>query len=74
MLKWLEHGLAFQAVTIVSEILQLNENIEYFLKLECLPRNGIMEWWNTGRLVFKRIVAIFNFMVNTNYTINLSEP
>ncbi|RZB36403.1 MAG: hypothetical protein SRB2_02228 [Desulfobacteraceae bacterium Eth-SRB2] len=38
-----------------------------------------MEYWNTGRLVFKRILAIFYFIVHTNFTINpilhhLSEP
>jgi hypothetical protein len=29
-----------------------------------------MEYWNDGRLVFKRISAIFNFIINTNFTIN----
>ncbi len=29
-----------------------------------------MEWWNTGGLVFKRILAIFYFIVHTNFTIN----
>jgi len=38
-----------------------------------LPRiwnNGILEYWNTGRLVSKRILSIFNFIFNTNFTIN----
>jgi hypothetical protein len=47
---------------------QLDENIGHFLRLERLPRI-----WNTERLVFKRISAIFNFIVNTNFTIN-PEP
>jgi hypothetical protein len=29
-----------------------------------------MEWWNTGRLVVKRILSIFNFILNTYLTIN----
>ncbi|RZB36595.1 MAG: hypothetical protein SRB2_02091 [Desulfobacteraceae bacterium Eth-SRB2] len=40
------------------------------LRFECLPRiwnNGIVEFWKVG---FKRILASFNFIVNTNFTIN----
>jgi hypothetical protein len=29
-----------------------------------------MEYWNTGRLVFKRILAIFNFIIHTNFIIH----
>jgi len=29
-----------------------------------------MEYWNTGKLVFKRILASFNFTVNTHFIIN----
>jgi hypothetical protein len=29
-----------------------------------------MEWWNTERLVFKRMLSILNFIVDTNFTIN----
>jgi len=29
-----------------------------------------MEGWNTGKLVFKRILCIFNFILNTNSNIN----
>jgi hypothetical protein len=29
-----------------------------------------MEYWNTGRLVFKRIPASFNNILNTNFIIN----
>jgi hypothetical protein len=38
--------------------------------LERLTEYGIMELWNTGRLVFKRILSIFNFIVSTNFAIN----
>ena len=31
---------------------------------------GMLEWWNNGRLVFKRILSIFKFVINTNFTIN----
>ena len=29
-----------------------------------------MEWWNIGMLIYKRILSIFYFIVNTNFTIN----
>jgi len=29
-----------------------------------------LEWWNTGRLVFKRISAILNNILDTNFIIN----
>jgi hypothetical protein len=42
----------------VSEFLKLNENIGHFRGLNDCLGYGIMEWWNTGRLVFKRILSI----------------
>jgi hypothetical protein len=28
------------------------------MRFDRLPEYGIMEWWNTGKLVFKRILSI----------------
>ena len=47
----------------VSEFLQPTENIEVFWGFRICPENGIMEWWNDGILVFKRILAI---LINAN--------
>ena len=54
----------------VSEFLQLTENIEVFWGFRIFPENGIMEYWNDGILVFKRILSIYNFVVKTIITIN----
>ena len=43
----------------VSEFLQPTENMDVFWGFRICPGNGIMEWWNAGILVFKRIIAIF---------------
>jgi hypothetical protein len=32
--------------------------MEVFWGFRICPENGIMEWWNDGILVFKRILAI----------------
>jgi len=42
----------------VSEFLQPTENVEVPWGFRIGPENGIMEWWNAGILVFKRIIAI----------------
>jgi hypothetical protein len=42
----------------VSGFLQRTENIKVFWGFRICPGNGIMEWWNDGILVFKRILAI----------------
>ena len=49
----------------LSQFLRLNENIGHFLRFERLPRI-----WNTGRLVYKSILSVLSFIVNTNSSIN----